>query len=136
MNAPKKYTVGYKKCKENLLVTLYIPHNAKTNENRKVFDKNFAKYRCSRAYVYKIENIFDKKLYDQAASYFYDHFIYKIGDYVKSEQDYNNTNDVICTSGIHYFKTQMAAYFYKFVVSDIYSGDVNVYYENFISSFL
>ena len=51
--------------------------SARTNLIRKVFDKNYAKYRCDKALVVKIYNRFDEKEIDNIYSNHDNKFIYK-----------------------------------------------------------
>jgi trehalose utilization protein len=101
-----KYASGH-------IVVMEKTDNTKTNEKRKVFDEKYAKYRASKMKVLLIVDIQTLILARSVSSsggkgavYYY------VGDNVYPDT-YNDDIDVVCTNGIHYFKTLDAAYYYR-----------------------
>lgn len=85
--------IGYKKCRDNLIVTLEIPAGAV------VFCINGNKCRTNIA---KCIGISDNNKH--AYSYYDDAFIYEIGK-TYNIKDFNLQYNVECASGIHFYKT-------------------------------
>jgi antitoxin component YwqK of YwqJK toxin-antitoxin module len=84
-----------------------------TNLNREVIDENYAKYRCNKAIVVKIYNKFDEKEeIDRIRSDHDDRFEYIKGKDVY-EPKYNLIMDEVCTTGIHFYITKEAAFYYN-----------------------
>jgi antitoxin component YwqK of YwqJK toxin-antitoxin module len=70
-------------------------------------DSDYAKFRCDKARVVDIVNFNNGISLDKDSS-FYDHnFVYRKGEIVSA--DYNPQINKVCSTGIHYFKTQDAA---------------------------
>ena len=103
----------------------------KTNESRKdVFDPNFAKFRCSKALVIDIEDFWTKEKKNLTRSIHKNNFIYEIGKEVVPDMYYEHLN-VVCASGIHYFKTKEAAEAYFLEYSNrIQDGLQRRYYNS------
>ena len=78
--------IGYKKCQNNKIVKLEIL--GYTNAKRKgITKKDFAKMRCSRAFVLDIYDMFDEnKKYDSACGLHDKNFLYKVGEIVEPLQ--------------------------------------------------
>lgn len=116
---------GYKSAK-NYIIELNIlsPNN---NLFREVIDKQYAKYRCDKAFVVRIYNKFTKiEEIDTIASDYDDNFIYKKGQYMFIN-NYNQDINTVCTNGIHFYLSEEAAYFNNFYD---YMGDyIGIYKE-------
>ena len=109
-------TIGYKIAKAGetrVVVTLEIPEDALTNINRKnVAVKEYAKHRCNKAKVLKIEDE-DGNEYTSARSYCY---LKKSLEYILNEtivvDDYDMNLDEVCSTGIHFFLDRRCAELY------------------------
>jgi len=126
--------IGYKKCDENKIVELEIL--GENNENRKdMYDKNFAKMRCSKAKVLRIYNMFDEKIeYNNAMSMpIFTHINIPV-TYIKGEivhpDSFDPNIDKVCSNGIHYFLTKEVAFHFGMIDYDGYTGKVKRYYDN------
>lgn len=93
--------VGYKKCKNNVMVTLEIPRGAV------VFSINGNKCRTNKAKVIAIDGA-DRAISDHK------HFTYYIGDEI-TVYNFNCEYNVECAEGIHFFMTREEAESYKLV---------------------
>jgi hypothetical protein len=89
-----------------------------TNESReKVHDTNVAKHRANLLKVIKIINMNKPTLTKKyimnctMTESGYKFMFYKVGKIVKSDS-YDNDPNVVCGSGIHYFKTLLPAFYY------------------------
>ena len=106
---------GYKIAgkKENYLVTLYIPYDARTNIGRSNV-KHFktAKYRCDKAYVLSILNLDNVLNHHEIESTFDNNFKFRVGTFIE-EPLYDPDPESVCAPGIHFFITRVGAYFYK-----------------------
>ena len=108
--------LGYKVAKNGetrVVVTLEIPEDAITNINRiNVAVKEYAKYRCNKAKVIKIEDENEKE-YTSAKSFNYDK---KTLEYVLNDiilvDDYDMNLNNVCSTGIHFFLTYRCAKLY------------------------
>jgi hypothetical protein len=111
----------YKSC-NNFIVTLKIDLSEQNNLCRKVYDDQYAKYRCKRALVVSIVNKDDEKLtWNSIASDFTNSnlnggsnmkpFIYKVGEWVETEYDDDATK--VCAKGIHFYKSKEAAFYHS-----------------------
>lgn len=86
--------IGWKKCRNNVLVKLEIPKGAT------VFSINNNKCRTNKAKVIKIIGGND----NTALSQYDGLFIYKLDEIVEVK-DFNNNYNVECATGIHFFRT-------------------------------
>ena len=100
----------YKKCKDDLIVILEKLSYSRTNEERAVFNPNYAKYRADELKVVYIFNINDLSKHNISISMYDLNFTYIIGKIVYASYD---TQSFVCSTGIHYFKTIDAAYYYN-----------------------
>lgn len=98
---------------------------AKTNFNRQVFDKNFAKYKCNEASIVIIYDKITGHEIDAIKSDYDPKFIYKKGEIIKVP-DYN---DEICGKGIHFYLTMKAAFFHDLDITG-YNGTYYEYYND------
>ena len=125
-------TIGYKFARADgvrVIVTLEIPEDAITNINRNnVAVKEYAKHRCNKAKVLKIEDE-DGKEYSSARSYCY---FKKSLEYILNDtivvDDYDMDLDEVCASGIHFFLTRRRAEL--FGVGSIQNGLYTSWYDN------
>lgn len=97
----QKDLIGYKKCKNDLIVELIIPKGSI------VFSINNFKCRTNRAKVVSITNIDGKTNYKIAASN-HGGLVYTVGDDILID-DFNLMYNVECAEGIHFFRTREEA---------------------------
>ena len=105
-----KAAIAYNK---NVVVTLEIPEDALTNIERKnVSVKEYAKHRCNKAKVLKIEDE-DGKEYEEAETQYYDKskLTYKLNETVSVHQ-FDMKLENVCSTGIHFFLTKRVAELY------------------------
>ena len=95
--------IGYKKCRNNLIVKLEIPADALRSS------ATTRKCRCSKAKVVSITNLNGSKSeHTEATSKKDSSFVYKIGETVEvPDFDPNRFNE--CSTGIHFFVTRKEA---------------------------
>lgn len=111
--------VGYKKCRNGIIVELNIL--GKTNEDRvDIVNPKLAKMRSSKVGVTKIYEVCYNENgeryeveHDKAVSLYTIHFEYHVGDIIR-EPNFDFNLDKVCTSGIHYFLTEKAALAFDF----------------------
>jgi antitoxin component YwqK of YwqJK toxin-antitoxin module len=105
--------IGYKKARNNILVTLQIPYDAKHNIDRKnIINKQYAKYRCSHATVTDIIDLNNNTSIDKAISLNDSNFIYTIGQDVVCDT-FEPDLEIVCCEGIHFFLDKHRATFYE-----------------------
>jgi antitoxin component YwqK of YwqJK toxin-antitoxin module len=103
-------SIGYKKCANNRIVVL--EPLGRNNEGRNdIVDANFAKMRCEFARVIKIYDANTKEEFDSATSFCDDYhkITYEKGKIVYPDK-YDSGINIVCGSGIHYFKTEEPAF--------------------------
>lgn len=107
-----------------------IPDETKTNEERKnVVDKSYAKFRANKLKVIDIFNVNDPSVSrTHVVNCFTKELVYKIGEVVIPDS-YDENIDNICSGGIHYFKTPLAACFYRSAPEN-YTGIWMDFYDN------
>lgn len=93
----KDQMIGYKKCREDIIVTLEIPKGAI------VFSINNEKCRTNKAKVIDISD--NNKI---AYSIYDNDFKYEIGKEIEAE-DFNMQYNRECTTGIHFYRTEEEA---------------------------
>jgi antitoxin component YwqK of YwqJK toxin-antitoxin module len=95
--------IGYKKAKNNILVILQIPYDAKHNIDRKyIIDKQYAKHRCSHAKVTDIIDLNNNTSIDKAYSLHDSNFIYELGQDVICDT-FDTNLEKTYGQGIHFF---------------------------------
>ena len=101
--------IGYKKLKGDYIAKLEIL--GKTNENRDdIADPQYAKYRTSKVKVLKIfhmngeVNNDETQIIKQMNGIFRENFVYITGEEIYVS-DYDEDVNIVCSRGIHYFKT-------------------------------
>lgn len=100
--------IGYKKCRNNLIVELEIPEDAyRCSATSK-------KCRCSKAKVLSITNLDgSESTSDVAVSKHDSSFVYRIGETVEvTDFDQNRWNE--CSTGIHFFMNREDAVKYVY----------------------
>jgi len=126
------YKSGITNTNARVIITLFIPINAKTNIDRlHVIDPTFAKYRSNIARVLCIEDDYGNT-YTSAYTAFHNKKIqYTLNEYIKSEYDTNI--NIVCGKGIHFFINKQMAYNYnrkileqKWDTPNLYK----IYYDN------
>lgn len=104
-----------------------------TNEDRKdVVDKKYAKFRANKLKVVKIINTIDGSSEDHVVnvSAYGDPLLYKVGAIVECDK-FDKNIDVVCSHGIHYFKTLIPAYHYEMPnIDSKYNGEILKWYDN------
>ena len=124
--------IGYKaaiSCNQRVVVTLEIPEDALTNIERKnVAVKEYAKHRCNKAKVLKIEDENGKE-YEEAETDHYDKskLTYKLNQTVYVHR-FDTNLETVCSTGIHFFLTKRVAEIYG--VTSIPNGFLQSWYEN------
>lgn len=94
--------VGWKKCRDGLIVKLEICEDAKRSS---AFGR---KCRCSKAKVIEICDVEGTTQYTEAISTRDENFVYKLGEIVEVENfDEDRRNE--CSTGIHFFITRQEA---------------------------
>lgn len=89
--------VGYKKCRDGLIVELELPEDAKR------LSSTGRKCRCDKAKVLRILNLDRTPAGVDVATSIYDEtFVYEVGKVVKVD-DFENDRWAECASGIHFF---------------------------------
>ena len=98
--------VGYKKCRDNLIVKLEIPEDALRSS------ATSRKCRCSKANAISITNLNGSEVnVEYAVSGRDSGFLYKVGEVVSVDDfDTNRWNE--CSTGIHFFMTREEAVLY------------------------
>jgi antitoxin component YwqK of YwqJK toxin-antitoxin module len=101
----------YKVCSNNLVVMQKLISTL-TNEDRKVINSKYAKYRASELKVIEIINIHDtnKKVSKIKNNYNGTEIIYELDKIIYPDEYDTSLN--VCSHGIHYFKTIEPALFY------------------------
>ena len=89
--------VGWKKCRDHLLVKLRVTEDAKRS------NATGRKCRCSKAEVLEITDR-EGKAYDQAMSSHDESFVYRVGETVEVS-DFCEDRWKECAAGIHFFLT-------------------------------
>ena len=71
--------------------------------------------RCSMARVIRIYNMHDPEIeYEEAFGIHDRSFKYKINKVVEPVDDFNDDQDEVCASGIHYFLSEEPAYYWEY----------------------
>ena len=110
MNKNMQGHEAFKKVQGDLIVKLLI--TGENNENRAdMYDKRYAKMRCSNAFVLDIYHMNTKVKYSSAKS-LRNNMIYEVGKMVWPNHYDNNINNV-CSEGIHYFLEEEPAHYWN-----------------------
>ena len=112
--------IRYKACVDSIVVLRLLPDSLTNEDRTDVLDHRFAKFRTNMAMVEDIRRINSEDQWnqfkpldeleqlDEASSLHRKSFKYIRGEKV-SESSYNPDSEIVCTQGIHYFKTVEAA---------------------------
>jgi len=126
--------IVYKACK-NSIATLELCSDSVTNESRKdLVNSDYAKFRTNKAKVISLINpTSGKHLMSDVSRYYIiddEPLSYVVGEYV--ETSFNPNIDVVCSSGIHYFKTYDAAlsWYLQYHLDERKNGTFVMYYDN------
>ena len=120
----------YKACR-NSIVTLELLDDTKTNEKRdEVVNDKYAKFRCNKVKVLNIKNVKTGKNIEMDGSIYNPLFCYQVGEIVTTS--FNTNINLVCATGIHYFKTKEAAvsWFYRETGNTLPDGKWTVWREN------
>jgi hypothetical protein len=106
------------KCKgQQFIIELRKLPDTKTNENRNyVYCRAFAKYRASVLQCVQIYNIDLNQFQDELCTKAFWKSMpvrYKVGENVAPSIAYDERKNRVCSTGIHYFKSLLAAYMYQ-----------------------
>jgi len=122
-NITENYTIGYKLVfvePESIIsgpktnnvfgiAKLMIPGESKTNLERDVVNKKYAKYRAEYAKVLYIKSIIGRTMYRRAYSALKPGGYYICGKYISSNK-WNDNIDEVCTNGIHFYLSKQSVY--------------------------
>jgi hypothetical protein len=100
-----------------------------TNESRsKVINNLYAKFRVDKLHVISIEDKDNNMKIDsiENSCYKYNKILYQTGETV-TVSDYDLDLDTVCTTGIHYFKSREAAWYWD---KEIITGRNVAWYDN------
>ncbi len=98
---PEGAIIGWKKCRDNRIVKLLIPEDAKRSH---AFGR---KCRAEKAVVLEIYN--GKKKVKEAVSEYDENFMYKVGKTVVPTGKFNEDFTEECQTGIHFYITKIEA---------------------------
>ncbi len=104
----------YKRCGSSIIIVLNYTNESITNEKRSnIVNEKFAKFRANELMVECILNI---QTNEKPLHYLHEwgniQIDYIIGQVVKTKEAFNLNLHIVCGSGIHYFKSLDAAFFY------------------------
>lgn len=128
--------------KKRWLVILKKLDETQTNEGRLIKNEDikknssYAKFRANKLMVIKIINIYNQKItrkfivniFIDVKNYSSKHITYNVGEVVVPDFYDENINK-ICSGGIHYFKTIVAAYYFRDVPNK-YTGIWIEWFDN------
>ena len=119
----------YKICSDHIVVMKKL-QDTKTNENRNnVADSLYAKFRADKLFVVKILNINNIESIKKIVNNNYKiKIIYKCDEIIIPDK-FDENIDEVCSSGIHYFKTIDAAFYYK-ELPRLFTGKWIYWHEN------
>jgi antitoxin component YwqK of YwqJK toxin-antitoxin module len=105
----------YKSCDKFIVVLAKLPQTMTNEARSNIVDKRYAKFRADTLFVVKIVHKMDqdKKINSVTNTIHYDKkIIYESGKTINVE-DYDENMEEICSTGIHYFLSYKAAFFYE-----------------------
>jgi len=129
MKAYKKAEIRFNGLdRREVLVTLQIPNDAKTNLRRTgIINASKAQYRCNKAIVLRVEDVYSGATYPFATSCRDPNVTYTTGKEIEEKQ-YDENVDNVCAPGIHFFLDKTLALM-KDVIS-IEDGSFEKWYPN------
>ena len=98
---PEGSIIGYKKCRDNKIVKLLIPTEAKRSH---AFGR-----KCRAEYAEVLEITKGSKKLKTAISEYDSNFTYKVGETVKPKAEFSDNWTQECESGIHFYITKIEA---------------------------
>ena len=110
---------------------LELLNDSVTNEKRDlVIDDKYAKFRCNKAKVISIKNVKTGELMKNDRSIYDWDFVYRVGEVVDTW--FSRHINIVCSGGIHYFKTEEAAlsWFYRQTDNKFPDGKWTTWHEN------
>lgn len=127
----------FKLCGDRWLIVLEMCPDTITNENREdIYDTNYAKFRANRLVVRFIVNIHSTVQLDKLVHRFIsiDGTVNSVINYVLDEavvpeHPFDSNLDIVCSSGIHYFKNILSTIGYRKLPS-LYNGRCIQWYPN------
>jgi antitoxin component YwqK of YwqJK toxin-antitoxin module len=125
----RSHTIGYKKLRNDYIAKLRIL--GQTNEQRDgVVDAMYSKYRTSKVKVLKIYHFKTREEIQEMNSIYDKSFIYRVGEIITIDV-YNININMVCGSGIHYFKNEESALLWNMNPKKCnYNGIFKQWYEN------
>ena len=120
----------YKICSDHIVVMKKL-QDTRTNENRNnVANISYEKFRADKLFVVKIINIDTMQSIKEIVNNNYKiKIIYKCDEIIIPNK-FDENIDVVCSFGIHYFKTIDAAFYYKDHVPTNFTGKWICWHEN------
>lgn len=121
----------YKSCLEWIVVLQKLDSTI-TNEDRKDIKYSMsAKHRANMLKVVDIIHKFsDEQCHEITNSVHLENKItYKIGNIVKVN-DYDTNINEVCSTGIHYFRDPLPAFYYELIINKIVNGKYISFYDN------
>ena len=106
---PESIISGPKTDKVFGIAKLLIPSVCKTNLERDVVNKKYAKYRSEYAKVIYIKSIVGRTMYRRAYSVLKPGGYYVSGKYICCNK-WNDNIDEVCTNGIHFYLSKQCVY--------------------------
>lgn len=126
------YKIGLSNNKK-VLITLLIPDDALTNKNRyTIIDYKHAKYRCNKAYVIDIRDMYNNS-YEWATSIYYTKkLLYEKNKIIETEFD----TDILIenSKGIHYFIDYDTALNYRIPILYQHWKNESMIYKNYYNN--
>ena len=98
--------IGWKKCRDNKIVKLLIPRDAKRSH---AFGR-----KCRAEYAEVLEITKGTRKLKNATSTYDSTFVYKVGGIIKPNQTFSEEWTDECASGIHFFITKLEAEKYNY----------------------
>jgi len=125
--------IGYKLASSNscnVIVTLRIPNDSKTNINRSdIVDKKYAKYRTNKATIIDIEDMDGNKYNNAVSSVYTKKKIQYITHETITEENYNEDVNIVCGEGIHFFIDKEASIYYG-TTPPLFNGEFKKWWDN------
>jgi hypothetical protein len=123
--------VVYKSCGEWIVIMKKFPETV-TNETRSgVKNRSYGKFRANLLFVVQIVNKIDSnKTIDSIQNTFYDEKITYVVDQEIFVENFDMDLDTVCSTGIHFFNTYAAAFFFEFDLIKNYSGQFYSWCDN------
>lgn len=120
----------YKKCLKKYIVVMKKLHDTITNESRtNVNNSSTAKFRANKLEVVLIISTYDGSTQSSIVHQCDDQSLcYTVGQVVEPDS-FDEDLDVVCSNGIHYFRSLEPAYYYHALL-DSYDGPMKEWHED------